>query len=690
MSASCSTARTARGAGPLLSLVGALTLASGVAVAQTPLPCGSPAIGGPPYTTAWVDATIGNDATAVPGIPNRPFQSITAAVSTLATALGIPGATNRGLVVVGPGIYSTNTTGEQFPITMVDWIDVQGIGAKQTVVLGTGAAPIANRFFLPIPQTGSCDCGTRSAPVEVLFDFSGLTNLSYDEMLDGFTLQGGDVQVYAESMHNAIRGRISNCLFDELMYPGAQTPLFGILMVHPWLGATYVDPSHVDITEPKCDPEFLMLPTAGGSIEMGYADVFLNVFNNTFIQSWIPDPITMVGAQQSSPSNVAICDVNDPMCSGPGAADPNTTLRGVGNPNIQSNLIRCFAPSATAPTSLMGIDASDTTAAIGTNPGPTNAFDPATVAGSNVAFCSQILGLAPTPRVVNSNPNSALVVTGPYTLNPNTLATPIPVAIDPGFIGEAMTALGAIPLTAGRDWRLVPDSMYQNAGTRPSATTSILRAANFTQHFDLACSPSSSFDFDGDGYGNPRSQPIASVSQNGANPATFEADIGFDETTVLVDAGTGNDSVAHSNLATIAAVAPWITLPNAGVGTHIYVYAAQGFHTVMAPTPVAPPVVPFSIWPGAVSPAFFMPGFSPSFDVQWVSPFVPPVVLVPITPVVPLLYASPFDGTNHQYGVDVQPSVSAGNYVAEQALFVPTVGPNALQNHMSTMQSIFD
>ena len=146
-----------------------------------------------------------------------------------------------------------------------------------------------------------------------MFAFSGLTNLAYDELLDGVTLQGGDLQVYAESMNGAIRGRISNCLFDELGYPGLLSPSFGILMVHPLLELDYIDPSHVDITEPKFDPEFLKLPTAGGSIEIGYADVFLNIFNNTFIQSWIPDPVTMVGAQLSLQSNVAICDVNDPM-----------------------------------------------------------------------------------------------------------------------------------------------------------------------------------------------------------------------------------------------------------------------------------------------------------------------------------------------------------------------------------------
>jgi len=53
--------------------------------------------------------------------------------------------------------------------------------------------------------------------------------------------------------------------------------------------------------------------------------------------------------------------------------DPNPTLRGVGNPNLQNNLVRCIAPSPR--TALMGIDDSDTRAAVTTVTGPSNAFD---------------------------------------------------------------------------------------------------------------------------------------------------------------------------------------------------------------------------------------------------------------------------------------------------------------------------
>ncbi|MCC7172075.1 MAG: hypothetical protein IT459_16640, partial [Planctomycetes bacterium] len=608
------TPRRGRGAGWWLaaaSMFGVGPLATS-SVAQSPAPCQN---AGVTTNIAYVDATFGVDFIGQINNSQLPFLTVNGAIQGLVAqipaATGSPlGATNRGLVIINPGIYSVQTTGETFPITMVDWIDVQGIGAKEVIIQGDGST-LASAPFVPLDLNGDCTCGVRFPGFEVLFDFSGLTNLAYDEMLDAVTLRGSYIQVYAESANGPIFGRISNCVFDLLDRSNQPTPLigpwFGILMVHPWLGATYVDPTHDpdppereepgEGGEPPHDPPPTG-PTAGGSIDAGYADVYLNIFNNTMIQTWEPTPSAPSGLSAAT-HNVAICDVTDPRCDLGAAGDTEDRLRGVGNPNIQSNLIRAY--DATPPTSMLGIDITDVTCQIGTNAGPSNAFDPSVVGPQsgpfqgtmNPAFCSllSIGGMiqptvppfAPVPRSVPISPSAfPFPVPSPYPLNPNGLTA----GLDPAFVGELLT-LSAAPVGVGYDWRLVPDSFLVNAGTGP--LNQLLRAVNQTQHVDIGC-PFSSFDFDGEGYGNPRVQATLATTLN-TLPAGPEVDIGFDETGILIDCGMANDSVIHSSPATLAGLAGQLFVPPVAtaLGAHIYMYPQVGFHTLIGPNPLPPP-----------------------------------------------------------------------------------------------------
>lgn len=720
--------RLGRGAGwrfAAASLVGlgAFGALTSSALAQTPAPCRT---AGVTTNIAYVDATFGVDSIGQINNTQLPFLTVNGAIQGLVAqipaATGSPlGATNRGLVIINPGIYSVQTTGETFPITMVDWIDVQGIGAKEVVIQGDGST-LGAAPFVPLDLNLDCTCGVRFSALEALFDFSGLTNLAYDEMLDAVTLRGSYIQVYAESANGAIFGRISNCVFDLLDRSNQPSPLigpwFGILMVHPWLGSTYVDPTHDpdppgreepgEGGEPPHDPPPTG-PTAGGSIDVGYADVYLNIFNNTMIQSWEPTPTAPGGpgtpvvptGLAALPYNVAICDVNDPRCDLGAAGDPNPLLRGVGNPNIQSNLIRAF--DDTPPVALLGIDSSDVTCQIGTNAGPSNAFDQNAVGGStfqltgnsSVAFCSQIwvngapqtIGspFAPLPRSI---PLSAAAfpfpVPSPYPLNPNGLTA----GLDPAFVGELLT-LSAAPVGVGFDWRLVPDSFLVNAGTGP--LNQLLRAVNQTQHVDIGC-PFSSFDFDGEGYGNPRSEATLANTLN-TLPIGPEVDIGFDETGILIDCGMANDSVIHSSPPTLAGLAGLLFVPPAAtaLGAHVYIYPQVGLHSLIGPNPVpAPPAsLTFAAWPGSLIPAATVPGFAVGFDVDWTIPF-PTRTFVPVQSLAAGLYGSPWDLSNHGFAVQSSPALNNGAYQAQQALYFPFAGPTALQNHLSNMQGLFD
>src|SRR4029453_16542003 len=145
-----------------------------------------------------------NDALAMVGCPQQPFQKLNTAIGAL---LGMVGPTSPGLVHANPGVYSPTTNGESLPVVMRDWIHVQGTGARQCIIRGTPDQSDTMQVFLP---DGDCDCGFLTQ-AEVLVGLSILFNATDEEMIDGFTFQGGFIQVYSRN-EATTRASISNCI----------------------------------------------------------------------------------------------------------------------------------------------------------------------------------------------------------------------------------------------------------------------------------------------------------------------------------------------------------------------------------------------------------------------------------------------------------------------------------------------
>ncbi|MEM7349280.1 MAG: DUF1565 domain-containing protein [Acidobacteriota bacterium] len=605
-------------------------LSTGLAQAQggtgTTVP---PIVGGAPFLEAWVDPCNGQDGPASTfvaingnGTPDQPFQTIGRAIAALRPWVG-PNA--QGIVHANPGVYSPGTNGESFPIIMRDFIHLQGVDARRVVIRGNQTQTPFQLFEPVVPS------GNRFFH-EALVDLTFLGDPQVEEMIDGFTFQGGHVQIYVETEGRVINARISNNLFDMLNFSdvGVPGPLFGILMVH-----TY------DLAIP------------------GYDDIPLNILNNTFIQAW-SDP--GLGLVTSVPGSVAITDVANTLANDPifpfAVPDPNPILRGVGNPNIQNNLIRA-APNP-ARTALLGIDAADTTTAVATVIGPTNAFDPAQAVSTNGVFNSLILGAVPVPAV-NTNPASG--------------------GTGPAFVGEMLSSLGGLPTGVTRDWRVLFDSAMVDAGSSPTPPNltagGILQAVNGTAYIEPALIPLSSFDFDGEVYGNLRRLGV-------------ETDIGFDETGNFVDSLYGNDSRVYSPAPCAAACAP-----TPGIGTRVLLFPTGGavsFFESRTPIPYPGPFLTaggyywaFTTQFGTVVPP--APGF------VWIQTVSDPFTTfsagaggVPLFPIAG--YVPPFGGSVHNFAALVPPvpPLNACTYVNEQLLYAPIVGAPVLTN----VQSAYD
>lgn len=619
-----------------LGAASALLFAADMAHSQ--ITCGSPVITSP--TEFFVDPVNGSDLN--PGTIALPVRTATQGIA-LAVSTG-----NQCTVRLGPGIYSSATNGETFPLVMADWVDLQGAGAKQTVLRGdqTQVMPV----FYPTDVAGNCTCGTQEVR-EVLVDFSLLNDPNYDEMVDAVTFQGGHVQVYDKARYQDRYGRVSNCVFDMLYFPDANpalaylAPDFGVLLVHEWPGKG----------------------------EGGYRDVFFHLFNNTFIQSWDPHPSAKPDEPMFSalPGSVAICDVNDPRCDLGTHGDPNTTLRGVGDPNIQSNLIRAFDP--TPPTALMGIDLSDVTCLTGSQPGTSNSFDPAAVGGANGTFCSTVTS-TPLPRFI----------AGVLPLNPNARTG----GIDPAFVGEVLTTVGGLPLTHTRDWRLIHDSILMDQGTGPDPILGILQAANGTTHVDIACMPQSSFDFDGEYYGNGRL--VSNTFFPGSPPFP---DIGFDETETFIDAGMVNDTIVH----TPTVLTPWgNVLP--GLGFHVLIYPSSNFvpaqdsHILIVNNNF--PFPAYNNFPGSLFPpiAGFL-GLAP-WSTLWLDIFTQPTTTFSAGALTRIPFFSAYDGTAHAVSATLVGSAffitGTPGHLAEQAVYTPVSGAFAGSLMLSNFQGVND
>ncbi len=480
---------------------------------------------------AWVDPFDGSDSAGRIDNPSAPFRTINGAIGAL---FPVANANKHGLVHALPGLYSAASNGEVLPIFMIDFVHVQGAGAKETVIRGVPTDLTVNDFW-PLNPTGF-----RQQRVN-LVDWRSTS--ASEPSLDGFTLQGGDVQVYAETETTDVFGRVSNCVFDMRVggSQGLMGPSFGILTVSIYFG---------ELT-PYRSPHF-------------------NVFNNTFIQGWRVSPTV---TEVALPQNVAICDVNvvSPDCGFEQCLqDPDQRQRGVASHNIQNNLMRSLP--GTLRTAFLGVGLDDTSVAIGTVFGPTNAFDPVTAPSNGISidpagtFRSEIVGS--TPPVPHPGAD---------------LST-----FDPGFVGEMITSRRG---TTVRDFRLLPDSGLVDLGSAPVFTVNpcvgTLRSNSGHQYIDRPRVSGGSlawligsFDFDGEVHGNPRIV--------GAGP-----DIGFDETDLfLVSEGYGNDTKSFNipwdprpaSLPFIAAGTDVHTMIFPSAGTIRYHYTYTGFGIPQVPT----------------------------------------------------------------------------------------------------------
>lgn len=507
-------------------------------------------VGGAPFLEAWVDPEIAafNLAQVPPvapqaGCPDRPFRTIQAAITELRSPSGtspFPPASpqNPGLVHVMPGVYgpaAVGGNGEFFPIRMSDNVSVQGYSAKACIIRGD-QMQATTQAFVPFVALGG------RAQWEALTDFSFLTDPQYVEFMEGFTFEGGKIQLYCEPEEIDVDWRVSNCVFDMLDYSdvGVPGPEFGILIVHVY------DADWITVKGPKGEPIFVG----------GYHDARAHILNNTFVHGWQPgmdaDIVT------SSRTSVAICDVadtlyGDPMFPPPAIPDPiSPLLRGVGNPNIQNNLIRALdvAPR----TALLGIDRTDTTVVLASPPpaaggSPSDAFDPTQAVSTNGTYNSLIVqsGVGPgTPLVLGAVPRPAVI--------PNANQG----GRDPGFVGEMLGQFLGLQREFARDWRILVTSTLFDAGFAPNAQ-GFLGAANGTFHDEgvgILMPAHRAFDFDGEGYGNERNR-------------FSRPDIGFDELDLVAMAGAyANDTLLDPEPAATAGVqCPNVpAMPGAGSG----------------------------------------------------------------------------------------------------------------------------
>ena len=544
---------------------------------------GAEASGGAPIE-AYVDPVYGG--VGVVGDPSQPFSRLNDAIQALA---GITSQTTPGLVIAGPGVYSLATNGESLPVMMADHVSLQGVNARRCVIRGDGTQTPFQPFW-PTPPTG-----TRPFK-EILVDFSFLEDDQFESMIDGFTFQGGDVQVYVETEFFPIRGRISNCLFDLLAGGPLDLygPSFGVLMVHPY------------------QPEF-------GS----YLDIKLNVLNNTFIQGQDRDGLPNGNEVAAIDENVAICDVRDP------ADDPEEPdLAGIGNPNIQNNLIRALAYEGR--TAMLGVDLLDTSVA-GSFPGWTNAFGCPFVADTTAPTCSDFFHANPMfiSNILGAPPRP-VVETTPF----------ITPGGDPDFVGEMLNVkfgpTDPFPqLDEYLDFRVLPSSNVVDRGVGPDGNGRIT-AMNGTFYEEDPMFPQlSSYDWDHEGYGNPRVGGAA-------------VDIGFDEAGPLIAAGSyGNSSNSHN--------AAWDPSIPEGQPRRYMILPEGGFALWIATWGAFQPGLGWSTPPGTIAP-LLIPDDPP--DVVITPPYNFGYLGVPAgfgllqlpfnAPEVP--YINPKDGSSHTFG----------------------------------------
>ncbi len=540
---------------------------------------------------------------------------------------------------------------------MRDRVSVQGLGARGCVIRGKSnshSAPpppyVANAVYWPVLNPG-----TAVFQFVVLVDFSGaspigdhfIPNLApawlqepdTSELFDGFTLEGGDIQLmfwiqsslgFTAAPTNA---RITNCVFD--MRDG-WLPKAGMTISGPSIG--------IELAARFTNP--------GAGLPKGYHEQKVLIAQNTFVMgSWAFDAggghIQWIRCR---PEAVGIIDVTDSACStGPNA---EAQARGVGSPGIFNNLFRT-APDPNFPNrpmAMLGIDASDTklkdsATSVFTE---SNAFDPALVGSHNGFFFSapkvsvfQGFGSGlnlfdcgtPTASACNTTllPTGCAAATLPAPAvkiwNGGALATD---GVDPCFVGEYMNVKNQVAIPLGgiagvfhTDWRLVPNSPLADKGVLPTPPSGMngtvwKRQApgggelSFTEP---GCPALRSMDWDMECYGNPRTV--------GGRP-----DIGADETHGYIAAASyGNDSVSHN--------VPGVLSPLAAQGQSIrrlvLDQGANNLPIVFNGKAVIPSASP-PAWtqpPGTLTPPITRIGLPMDLRTQWITFGNPPPTPTP-------------------------------------------------------------
>jgi hypothetical protein len=574
---------------------------------------------------------------------SAPYKTLQQAIDAVFWALtsfqasGQATGNEQGIVFALPGLYGpqANGSGDVFPIRLRDRVHVQGLGARRCVVRfdPTGASKVSFRWplgpacgaqrpsppCLGPPTGGAHDIHANIntpevIPSHVLFDGRSLVQGALfpannasgvppvwasgpdtTERIDGFTFQGGDVQLLfgnlEELMKYEINAQVTNCLFDMLdgWTPQGTTsqvagPHFGIMM----------------------NKVFTKQPGMAGA----YLEQRILIANNTFILAQYLGGLSTPTYQALSDA-VAIIDVTDPSCFGAGGEepDPDPTLRGLGNPVIMNNLFRT-TPGGLAglQMALLGLDLNDSLIDITLSPTPptgnfrpTNAFAttrvvtaPGSATSSNCVFFSE-------PRAQTQvAPNGTWFGQGIYSPSTPSLTLPVPaVALwdggaagtDPGFVGEFLSDPQGGNAGSVRDWRLLPDSPLIDAGFgptpglwyiwRPGEPPTIPISVT-----DSACNLIQGFLWDGEEYGNPRTVG-ASI------------DIGFDEAHLYAVAGSwADDSNSHNDPTPLNAGAGQgqstrhVIFPRLTNGVALAGATVQGFGVARQAPPAVPGGVP--------------------------------------------------------------------------------------------------
>lgn len=517
----------------------------------------------------------------------------------------------HGIVFALPGLYGPHGVGssnEALPIFMRDRVHLVGVGARRCVLRGVGTTN--NSMYWPTSASG---VNGASIAVETLVTFlranpavaaplsgstpppwyvSGLPGTSPDvsEILEGFTFEGGDVQVLvsqdpASPLDN--RHRVSNCVFD---------------MRHNWR----LDPSVT--TGPAITGPYigigLQKKTAFYSSIVGYVDQKLVIAHNTFVFArWAPvTPEQDDWVELARPEAVGIIDFGNPNCI-PGSADRDDRVRGMANLCVVANVFRTAPTTGSIkPYAMIGVEQADTRVFVNGAAMQTNAFAPGRVGSTNGFFHS----LPVTSFLVESvvaNGTSDLwncQVSAPgncNALNPGcsaaTLPTPavsiwdgvVGVGVDPAFVGEYLSTDSSTTgvIDSYRDWRILPGSPLENMAVAPASE--LVTEAGVTFNVGANRELNLYSGWDGEHWGNPR-------IVDGA------PDIRFDERHLMIMAGSwSNDSNSHGkpgylhpNLISNASnPTRQIILPDTAGGVVLTVPGTQLQIYVRGETPVGPP-----------------------------------------------------------------------------------------------------